>query len=129
MENSVDDGMPDINASFLIDYWVELKVCDNETKIREVTKLLRDSQIVWNIRRGKHGALIFVVVRYRAFIVLYRWQPEKFNGKLIDIPNGYTQISVLRKERGFDWESFRNVFIEQVRERITYGLCDPRTTR
>jgi hypothetical protein len=122
VENSTDDGMPDVNGTDRIDYWVELKVCVNDSKIRDVTKLLRDSQIVWNIRRGKFGAVIFVAVRYEQFIVLYRWDYDKFQNKLENIPLSYTQLAILRKERSFDWVTFSALISSSITERITNGL-------
>ncbi len=112
MENSVDDGMPDINATYLIDYWVELKVCENEVKIRDVTKLLRDSQIIWNYRRGKVGALVFVVVRYMRFIVMYKFNPANFK---VDNPTlSYDQLAVVKKNLAFDWQLFTGVIRREI---------------
>jgi hypothetical protein len=119
--------MPDINGSCIIDYWVELKVCRNESKIVSVVDLLRDSQVVWNIRRGKEGALIFIIVRYEDFIELYRWIPENFKGILKDIGNGYKLVGTVRKKNNsFDWGLFRDILLTNISERINYGICDSR---
>lgn len=119
VENSADDGTPDISAAFILDYWVELKVCDNINKERDVTKLLRDSQIVWNIRRGKYGSIIFVMVRYPSWLVIYKWTPENFRGILNNIQSAYTKLAVIeRKKNSFDWEKFQKVIVDIIKERI-----------
>jgi hypothetical protein len=122
VENSVDDGMPDINGTWLVDYWIELKVCENISKIRDVTLMLRDSQMVWNIRRGKQGCIIFVLVRYSTFMILYQWDNVIFANKINNIPNAYIELCRINKTGSFDW----NLLELTLKERIKNGLCCPR---
>lgn len=126
VENSVDNGMPDINGSYIIDYWVELKVCNNKKAIRDITTLLRDTQIVWNITRGKQGALIFVMVRYETEIIIYKWNPERFNNRLENIPEAYIELGRIKKEKSFNWPLFKEIIKGQIQERINYGICNSR---
>jgi hypothetical protein len=102
VENSTDEGMPDINCTYLIDYWIELKVCSNKEAIRNVTSLLRESQIVWHYRRGKVGALIFVMVRYETSILVYQYSHISFSAS--NPERAYELVAVLKKVGGFDWE-------------------------
>jgi hypothetical protein len=76
---STECGVPDISGTWVgNDYWSEQKVCDNKTKLRDVTTLLRPEQKVWHLARAKQGATIFVCVKYCFGIALYRcFPPEK----------------------------------------------------
>lgn len=131
VENSVDDGTPDINCTCFIDYWIELKVCSNKNKIRDVTKLLRDTQIIWHMKRGKEGALIFVIVRYPKEIVIYKWERALFNNTIESLSRVYVILSSIQKKGNeFEWAKFNLAILSQIQERINKnGLCDSRTTR
>jgi hypothetical protein len=131
VENSADNGMPDVSCCFGIDYWIELKVCSNKEKIRDIVSLLRDDQIVWHLRRGKLGSLIFVIVRYYSRIVIYVWKYEKIKGILLNnISSFYKQIGVIeRKKNCFDWQLFKQIIVDTIKERIKSGLCNSGTSR
>jgi hypothetical protein len=74
VENMAGEGMPDVSAVWdSHDYWVELKVCTNKIKIVNPTTLCREQQLVWHTRRGRHGTMIFIAVKYTFCIVLYKW--------------------------------------------------------
>lgn len=74
IENLVSEGTPDVTAAFNgVDFWLELKVCHNTRKEVDPATLCRDSQLIWHTRRGRHGSLIFVAVRYRFAVILYQW--------------------------------------------------------
>jgi hypothetical protein len=101
VENATDNGMPDINGTFGIDYWVELKVCNNKSKERPIEKLLRPDQIVWHNRRVKQGACVFVLVRYEdkiAIMYASRQQGEETR---------YHNLGIMVKSANkFDWPRF-----------------------
>ena len=112
VENYTDDGMPDINGTCVLDYWIELKVCDNKAKTREVTKMLRDSQIVWHLRRGKQGALIFVIVRYPRDIMVYKFV----------VGLGYQEEMAIPYASGFYLRELTRYIIKTITERVnSYG--------
>lgn len=76
IENSADEGTPDVSGCDDLDYWVELKVCNNKILFKDVKKLLKPSQIVWHLRRGDKGSIIFVAVYYpnmKKLVVLYQY--------------------------------------------------------
>lgn len=117
IENSVDTGTPDVTGVYYnllmkktIDYWIELKVCNNKRKIKEPVYLCRDSQLIWHFRRGKLGSLIYVMVRYPTFIMVYIW-----NGAY----SMYRPIYRIEKSgRSLDWPMFENWFKQNLCEEI-----------
>lgn len=73
IENMTENGTPDVNGCFLgRDYWIELKVCSNKAKERNVRTLLSEEQLVWHFRRVNAGGLVFVAVKYPFGVWLYR---------------------------------------------------------
>jgi len=128
VENSVDDGMPDVNGTYVVDYWAELKVCSNDRKIRNVLKLLRDTQIVWIMRRCKFGAIVFVIVRYETFIVIYNFDNRIFANKLENMEVAYVRLAIVNKTNEFDWSLFRKTILNTIERRI-YGICNSRARR
>lgn len=114
VENYADTGIPDVSACWTIDYWIELKVCNNKKKHREPKDLLRDSQKVWHYRRGKQGSIIFVMVKYSDSIDIFTWQWGKSDGILYT----YEPRNIIRKEKGrFNWEQFKDVIMSVIKER------------
>jgi hypothetical protein len=103
VENMVGEGMPDVSAVWNgKDYWIELKVCANKTKIVNPATLCRELQLVWHTRRGRHGTKIFIAVKYAFCIIFYRWVSfEK-----------YEEIACAKKiNNGYNW----TVLIEALR--------------
>ena len=102
VENTADNGMPDINGTCGIDYWVELKVCNNKEKERPIEKLLRPDQIVWYNRRAQQGACIFVLVRYLdKFAFIYVKKNQK------DLRTRYWNLGLFEKKgNAFAWDEF-----------------------
>jgi len=98
VENTADNGMPDINGTCGIDYWIELKVCDNKGKKRPVEKLLRPDQIVWHTRRIKQGACVLVLVRYEDRILVYYAKNTEGKIEYLLIAPG-----IGKNKGGFDW--------------------------
>lgn len=83
IENVADKGTPDVSGAWGQDYWVELKVCENKTKLRPVHSLLENSQYVWHHRRGKQGSIIYVAVYYpfmkrKTFLYRYNGEHDKY---------------------------------------------------
>lgn len=117
VENLVDNGMPDISGCFAIDYWIELKVCPNKEKHRSVLSMLRDSQIVWNLRRGKTGSLIFVLVKYTNFIVIYKYEQKNFT-TIDKLEHTYVELGIIFNKQGYNWEKFKKILIKEIKERI-----------
>ena len=112
VENIADSGTPDVSGAYRSnDYWVELKVCQNNKKERVIIDLLRPAQSVWHSRRGKHGSKIFVLVQYPQFetnaIVAYSFSYQQ---KYI-----FCQRFERYKNR-WPWDHFTNWFIEQITE-------------
>ena len=56
IENGADEGTPDVSGAYGRDYWVELKVCFNKRDLAQVPSLLLASQVVWHLRRARHGS-------------------------------------------------------------------------
>jgi len=109
VENSADSGTPDVTGAYCnqlkkkaIDYWIELKVCNNKRKIKSPVDLCRDTQLIWHFRRGKLGSLIYVMVRYPNFIMVYIWN------------SGYSMYRPIYKIEmhgsGLDWPMFESWF-------------------
>ena len=96
VENICESGMPDVNGTWRgLDYWIELKVCDNKNKLRPVKSLLRTEQSVWITRRMRHGCRVYVFVRYPDKIAMYH-----------AIGSTFDMMGVYAKERNsFDWGS------------------------
>ena len=106
IENIVDEGTPDVSGAWSNrDYWVELKICHNKKKLADPTSLCRGSQLIWHLRRARHGSIIFLAVYYDVMgkIILYKY-------KLGDFTKGeyglYIPVSVITKKKGFNWEIF-----------------------
>jgi hypothetical protein len=75
VENSVDDGMPDVSCAYYgKDYWIELKVDLVVKPISSPFDLLRASQKAWHIRRAAEGSIIFVLVRTKHNVQLFKKQ-------------------------------------------------------
>jgi hypothetical protein len=125
VENSCCDGMPDIVCTYNITYWIELKVCSNKNIICDVTSLLRDSQKSWIPRHGAQGGLIFIFVRYKYFIVMYKWNHEYFKRArelkqpLDDaIRNSCVLINRIEKvSNRFNWESFTSTILKEITQK------------
>jgi hypothetical protein len=70
VENSADDGTPDINLGYDgQDGWIELKVGNPKYL---TTRLLRTSQKVWHFRRAIQGVLVLVLIKFKFEVYLYR---------------------------------------------------------
>lgn len=127
IENMADVGMPDVNGTFVLDYWIELKVCGNKSKLREVEDLLRETQLPWMMKRGKFGALIFVIVGYEEQIVIYDFSCDNKKG-ILNKDKNFTVIGLIRKKnKSFDYTQLTSIIKKSIKERIAhYGLCNSR---
>ena len=113
VENLVDVGTPDVSGAWFKDYWVELKVCPNKEKDRDVLKLLRPEQIVWHYKRGKSGSLIFVFVQYESKFIVYRY----FKADEVFPQGRYLKAGTYRKLKGkWEWAKFEHEFEELINE-------------
>jgi hypothetical protein len=111
IENSADVGTPDVSGAYNgKDYWIELKICNNKEKIRDVTSLHRNEQLIWHLKRGKQGSIILVMVRYPKFIMIYRWK---------DGYGMYQPISKNLKGKGFDWEQIKLTIKSEIERRYS----------
>lgn len=114
VENNADDGTPDVTGAALgVDYWVELKVCDNLEKIVDPEKLLRPSQNVWNYRRVKNGSKIFIAVRYPNLGTIELYLTEKNTGTFY--PVRYRYLFTTECGRKFNTKSFTVNFLNTLR--------------
>jgi len=120
VENTADNGMPDISGSCGIDYWVELKVCDNKGKERSVEKLLRPEQVVWHNRRVKQGACVIVLVRYKERILAYCARNMESRIEYLPIPPIWGSE---KNKIGFNW----GTLILSIKEVLKYHwMCQGR---
>jgi hypothetical protein len=113
IENSADQGTPDVSACDGMDYWVELKVCKNKKDFKDVKKLLKPEQVIWHLRRGNMGSLIFVAVYYpnmKKLIVLYLYNMETHNYDRV-----YPTIGKKHK-----WTGFRIIIKDKIRSKKWY---------
>lgn len=102
IENTTGSGVPDVSGCiYPVDYWVELKVCDNKKKYADITKLLRDSQCVWCYRRMFYNknSKIFVAVKY---VQMKRILVYKYN-KLYS----FEIISNTPFNNGYNWQEIK----------------------
>lgn len=98
VENSVDNGTPDITAAYAgIDYWVELKYChSNTTALNPARNTLRKEQLVWHLRREPNGTIIFVLTKTSESILLHHF-----------VAGVYKLVYSQRKAKGFDWQMLK----------------------
>lgn len=110
IENTADDGTPDVTGAWYgQDYWIELKVCNNKRDLVDVLNLLRVSQRAWHLRRGRHGSIVYVAVRYPNMkrIIIY----EMKNISLV-----YKPVIDIKSKQGFNWGDFEHRFKILLRE-------------
>lgn len=91
IENVVGTGTPDVTAAYKgLDYWIELKVCANKSKEKDISTLPDESQLLWHYLRKKQGSIIFVAVQYSWGVLIYE-QTEKYAV--------YNKVIEVRKEK------------------------------
>mgnify|MGYP006280126209 CR=1 FL=1 len=117
VENSADEGMPDVSGAYAknygvlstgIDYWIELKVCNNKLKVVDPSKLMRESQKSWHFLRARQGSIIFVMVRYSFWIAVYSATKEHGVYRLLTM--------VERVGSGYDWPFFEKWLCDKLLE-------------
>lgn len=108
VENTVDAGTPDITGAYAgIDYWVELKANDSNTVITDIIPTLRPAQVVWHRRRAKQGSLIYVILKQKNSIDVYRCNNR----------GEYLVVFILEKIKNkFNWAQFDFQFKESLME-------------
>ena len=109
IENGADEGTPDVSGAYGRDYWVELKVCFNKRDLAQVPSLLLASQVVWHLRRARHGSIIYVAVRYPNMKRIIFYEYRKGDGIYYPIIN-------LISKGGFNWHDFEHKFKTILRE-------------
>jgi len=98
IENLVGGGMPDVNGTDGLDYWVELKVCRTKTK-KTPAELCEPLQLRWHAARATVGANVFVLIRHKdGELELWR-----------RVEREYEKCWCGRKP--FDWTEFRTSLV------------------
>ena len=100
IENMAGEGMPDVSAVYSgVDYWIELKICNNKSKIVNPSTLCREAQAVWHTRRGRHGSKIFIAVKYDFCILFYKW---------ISFEKYEEVIRINKNNNSYNWDVLTN---------------------
>jgi hypothetical protein len=107
VENTADTGTPDVTGAWEgLDYWIELKVSGLKKKVEDPANLCREAQLVWHLRRGRQGSLVFVLVRYPRAIRLYIFT-ERYAQ--------YVCRNIFLQTNGFDWPQFTLAIKSEIR--------------
>lgn len=116
IENIADNGTPDVSGAYKgVDYWVELKVCNNLKKVKDPLDLLGNNQKIWHMKRNQQGSLIFVFIYYP------NMRPKRINYYVL-YDNEYYFMDISKSIGAhIDWLDFNNNiknWIEKKKKRI-----------
>lgn len=125
VENMADEGTPDVSGAWGIDYWIELKVCQNKKALADPATLLRDSQIVWHLRRARQGSIIFVAVRYPKQKKIIVYKPE-YTSTCMAHHVTYLPAIIFECKPRYNWDDFTKQFKILLQE-ARNGICNTRT--